>query len=237
MTIVILNDNYQVIQQNHNTFSIQFPSYSEPIIHSITKNKVLLGTTTTNDFQTLIFKATSVKSFPEFKQELFNVTGKYRMPASLVAKLAADLGGQLEYLINRYNMTIIGMEPKDLIVIDDYKFVYLSGEYLAEINEKNATCMICFPVDVKKIFAAPEFFELKEIPAFIHYKASYFSFGCLLLYSLMENIDFYDKYVKEKDLQQITECLNNLPILGSKLFWLIERCLVLDPKKRSILFI
>jgi len=53
----------------------------------------------------------------------------------------------------------------------------------------------------------------------------------------MENKNFYNKYVKEKDLQKIFEYFNDLPIYQTKLYWLIERCLDLDPEKRSIVFI
>jgi hypothetical protein len=241
MTTIIYNDNYQIIQQKHNIFSINFSIYSESIIQSITKTRLILGTTITNDFQTIIFNANSIKTLPEFKAYLFHINGKSHLPISLVAKLASDIGIQLSYLIQKYNITIIGFNPENIIVIDDSKFIYISSDYFTEINEHNNMCMVSFPIDFNSIFASPELFEIKDIPSFIYYKACYFSYGCLLLYTLLEDNKFYEIYVKESNsllrYQKINEYLNNLSIKNSKLFCLIERCLVLEPENRSILFI
>ena len=240
MTTIISNDNFQIIQQNRNTFSIQFPIYNEPIIQSITKNNIIIGTTVDTDFKILNFKATSVKTLVEFKKDLFFKNGKNHLPIDLAAKLASDLGGQLKYLIEKYNMTIIGIDPENIIVVDESKFMYLSSEYLTEINENNSTCMVSFPILFNNGFFSPELLDLKEIPSFVHYKTSYFSFGCLMLYALIDDTifnKFYNMYIKEKNLQQIENCLNSLSIRGTNLFYFIERSLVLEPKDRSILFL
>jgi len=240
MTTVISNDNFQITQLNHNTFSIQFYIYNEPIIQSIIKNNIIIGTTVDTNFQILNFKATSVKTLKEFKKELFIKNGKNYLPIALAAKLSTHLGSQLKYLINNYSMTIIGIDPKNIIVIDECKFIYLSSEYLTEINENNETCMVSFPIMFDNVLFAPELLNLKEIPSFVHYKSSYFSFGCLLLYALIDDTifnKFYNTYVKEKDLQQIENCLNSLSIRKTNFFYFIERCLVLEPKNRVMLFI
>ena len=246
MTTLLSNDHFQIIQQNQTTFSIEFPIYSETIIQSITKSRILLGTTITNDFHTLIFKASTVKTLPQFKQQLSIANGKATLPIALAAKLAADLGSQLKYMITIFNMTIFGFSPENIIVIDDSKFIYLSSEYLTEINKRNSTIMLCFPIDFKTIFTAPELFQIKEIPSFIHFKVSYYSYGLLLLYALIEDKYFYDNYVRGKENkkekvplrnEKIHEYLQSLSIKETKLFWFIERCLVLEPESRSILFL
>jgi serine/threonine protein kinase len=241
MTLIISKDNFQIIQEKNNTFTIQFSTYnSEAIIHSITKNRIILGATATDNFQTLIFKASSIKSLEQFKEEQFQTTGSHSLPPNLAAKLAADLGRQISYLIGRYNITIIGLAPENIIVVDETKFLYLSGEYMAEINQNNDTVMICFPVDPLAFYVAPELLQVTELPSYVNYKTSYFSFGCLLLYALMENNEFYTEYIKETDTLRhkvIMEYLNRLSIRGTKLYWFIERCLVVEPENRSILFI
>ena len=241
MASIISKDDFQIIQQKNNTFSIQFSSYnSELIIKSITKTRILLGTTSTDNFKTLIFKASSVKSLQQFKEELFQMTGSHSLPPNLAAKLAADLSRQLFYLIEHYHVTIIGVVPENVIVVDDTKFIYLSGEYLAEIDKNNDTVMICFPVEPVAFYTAPELLQVTELPSYVNYKTSYFSFGCLLLYALLENNEFYNEYIKEIDTLRhkvIIEYLNRLSIRGTKLYWFIKRCLVIEPENRSILFI
>jgi len=240
MTSIISKDDFKIIQQEKNTFAIQFPTYSEALIRSITKTRILLGTTSTDNFQTLIFKASTVKSLKQFKEEQFYITGSHSLPPNLAAKLAADLGRQLSYLIEHYSMTIIGFIAENVIVVDETKFIYLSGEYLAEIDKNNDTVMICFPVEPLAFYAAPELLEARELPLYVNYKTSYFSFGCLLLYALMENNEFYNEYIKETDTLRhkvIMDYVNRLSIRGTKLYWFIERCLVIEPENRSILFI
>jgi hypothetical protein len=79
--------------------------------------------------------------------------------------------------------------------------------------------------------------KIKELPSQVHYKTSYFSLGCLLLYaltggsfSLTGGDDFYKDYF-------YNEYLNQLHFKNTKLYWLLSRCLVEDPGKRTILFI
>lgn len=241
MTSIISRDDFQIIQEKNNMFTIQFSGYnSELIINSITKTRILLGTTSTDNFKTLIFKASSVKSLEQFKKELFETTGSHSLSPNLAAKLAADLGRQLNYLISRCNVTIMGFAAENVIVVDDTKFIYLAGDYLAEIDQNNCTVMMCFPIEPYAFYTAPELLQLTELPSYVNYKTCYFSFGCLLLYALSENNEFYTEYIKETDTLRhkiIMEYLNRLSIRRTKLYWFIERCLVVEPENRCILFI
>jgi len=241
MTLIISKDDFKIIQEENNTFAIQFSNYnSEAIIKSITKTRIILGATATDNFQTLIFKASTVKSLQQFKEELFQTTGSHSLPPNLVAKLAADLGRQLSYLEDQYMMTILGFMPENIIVVDETKFIYLSAEYMTEIDQNNDTVMMCFPIEASWFYVAPELLQVRQLPSYVNYKTSYFSFGCLLLYALLENNEFYNEYIKENDTlrhKKIIEYLNRLSIRGTKLYWFIERCLVIEPENRSILFI
>lgn len=241
MTSIISKDDFQIIQEENNTFAIQFSNYnSEAIIKSITKTRIILGATATDNFQTLILKASSVKSLQQFKEELFRITGSHSLPPNLAAKLAADLGRQILYLLEQYYMTIIGVDCENVIVINETNFIYLSCEYLEKIDKNNGTIMVCFPVEPFTFYVAPELLNVTELPSYVNYKTSYFSFGCLLLYALLENNEFYNEYIKENDTlrhKKIIEYLNRLSIRGTKLYWFIERCLVIEPENRSILFI
>ena len=84
--------------------------------------------------------------------------------------------------------------------------------------------------------------RVKEIPSFVNYKVSYFSLGYLILYTLLgddidnDSEDLQEKE-KEKEKDKISHRMTTLSIKNTKLYWLLERCLVEEPKNRSILFI
>ena len=49
--------------------------------------------------------------------------------------------------------------------------------------------------------------------------------------------EFYKDYLKHQKPEKIIEHLNSHPIKGTKLYWLLSRCLVKESKNRSILLI
>ena len=89
-------------------------------------------------------------------------------------------------------------------------------------------------------FFSPEMKRVIKLPAKVHYKTAYFSLGCLLLHALLgeEIFDvFYQEYLLDSEDLVIKKYLDLCPIRETKLYWLICRCLVQEPEKRSILFI
>jgi hypothetical protein len=148
-----------------------------------------------------------------------------------------NLVTQLKYLITHFSQTFLGYSLENLIVIDKHKFVYLCDEFLLDIkndNNDNNDVLISYPFTCDDFFMAPELYCIKEIPSFVSYKVSYFSLGYLILYTLLgDNIDS-----DREDLQdKIKKHLDSLIIKNTKLYWLLERCLVEEPTNRSILFI
>ena len=100
--------------------------------------------------------------------------------------------------------------------------MYLSNEYLKDIDTNEETIMISSPFTSKDFFLSPELLEVKVIPSYINYKTSYFSLGQLIvnLFSEDEN-----------------EILENIHIKNTKLYFSLERMLEKDPTNRSIIFI
>jgi serine/threonine protein kinase len=149
--------------------------------------------------------------------------------------MISSLTQQLSHLITKESQTIIGYAPENIIVLNDNTFAFLDSELVAEIDPvgKEMAIISC-PFKVTDFFASPEILKITELPSYVHYKTSYFSLGCLLLYALTEcREDFYKEYLKDK----LHEYLNGLHFKNTKLYWLLSRCLVEDPEKRSILFI
>ena len=243
MVEVYSNDSLKIIQDKNNKtmYKMEFNYPCPALIRSLTKTHIIQGTIT-DDYTTLRFKALSVKSFPQFIEEQNKVRGSPILSINLAANMISSLTQQLSHLITKESQTIIGYAPENIIVINDQTFAFLDSELIADIDPvgKEMATISC-PFKVTDFFASPEILKITELPSYVHYKTSYFSLGCLLLYALtegrLEEDDFYKEYLKELNCEKIHEYLTGLHFKNTKLYWLLSRCLVEEPKKRSILFI
>ena len=241
MNVIIKNDNFYIAQDqsDNKSFTIFFDSYNEALIKSITKTRIILGATTTEKYRSLTFKASSVLSFFDFQKELERENKSLKLTYNLALKMTHNLVTQLNYLITQFSKTFLGFSPKNLIIIDKSKFIYLCDEFLLDIiknGENGEKILIKSPFTRDDFFLAPELLSIKEIPSFVNYKVSYFSLGYLIMYCLLGDDDFiYSEDLKEKDT--ICHKMTTLSIKNTKLYWLLERCLVEEPRNRSILFI
>ena len=241
MNIIIKTDNFYIGQDqlDNQTFTIFFDSYNEALIKSLSKTRIILGATTTEKYRSLTFKATSVLTFFDFQKELERENKSLKLTYNLALKMTHNLVTQLNYLITQFSKTFLGFSPKNLIIIDKSKFIYLCDEFLLDIiknGENGEKILIKSPFTRDDFFLAPELLSIKEIPTFINYKVSYFSLGYLILYTLLgHDIDSVREDLQEKD--KICHRMKTLIIKNTKLYWLLERCLVEEPKNRSILFI
>jgi hypothetical protein len=235
MVEIYSNDSLKIIQDKNNKtmYKIEFNYPCPALIRSLTKTHIVQGTIT-DDYLTLRFKAVSVKSFPQFIEEQSKVRGSKILSINLAANMISSLSAQLFHLTTKESRMIIGYAPENIIVLNDETFAFLDSELVVEIDPvgKEMATISC-PFNVTDFFASPEILKIKELPSHVHYKTSYFSLGCLLLYALTEGDDFYKEYFKDK----LHEYLNRLHFKNTKLYWLLSRCLVEDPEKRCILFI
>jgi len=231
MKLIIERDDFKITKDstNSNRYSITFAMNSELLIRSISSTKIILGATTSENYDIVSFNATSVESFKQY------LNGLKEMRYDSTLKMVSDLSLQLNYLLKTYKQTFLGYNPDNLIVVDGNKYIYISNEYLLNIDEDEVT--ITSPFSQEDFFMSPELYNVKELPANVHYKTIYFSLGSIIIYGLTGNMDF----LKDEDDKPIYQKLNNtlecLPIRGSKLYWLLKRCLDEEPKRRSIIFI
>ena len=222
-----MTDNWKIIEENNKIFKIIF-SYPNPVlINSLLKTKILQGATSSDNYKMIKFKADSVKSLHQFQVE----TGKSQLHINQVASLIKNLSSQLNYLLKVESHTIIGYNPENIIVINDHIFAFLGGEFISRVS--NNMALISYPFTPHDFFLSPELLKIKTIPSNVHYKTAFFSLGCLALHLLLPDNEFYLKQ-EQIDLEKL---LNSSPIKHTKLYWLLSRCLVLDPENRSILFI
>ena len=229
------NDSLKIIcsSENKYIYRIEFAYPSPILIHSLIKTKLLRGATCTDDYKLLTFKAYSVQMYDKStKKSIYSV-------ANMVATLAA----QMKYMYDTYRVTFIGFNTEKIIVIDDTKFMFLDGDLIKEIDEDTNTVMITEPFNRHEFFFSPEMENITFLPVHIHYKTSYFSLGCLLFYALLTEelaTTFYQDYLSKEKIDDIVNKYLNIHTTSfkeTKLYWLICRCLVEEPQKRSIVFI
>jgi hypothetical protein len=236
MIEIYSNENFKIIQDN-TIFKIIFTKPNKILINSIIKTKLITGTIATEDFKMIKFKANSVKTLKQYKTQMENDVYINKINNNFLSKIVESLSIQLNYLIKFENNTILGYNPESVFVINDCKFIFLNSLLLCEIKKEHI--LISHPFKYNDFFVSPELLKVNCLPTYIHYKTAYFSFALLILYLLISNDDFYIKYLKCENYHKklLLDYLNKRPIINTKIYWLISRCLVEEPEKRSILFI
>lgn len=233
----IYSNDFLKINENKmkSTFTIELPVANKVLINSLIRTKIIQGASVSDDYKELKFRAQSVKSLKQFKEEQSKQTGNKSLSINLAHSMVETLVMQLDYLISVESSTILGYNPENIIVINEKKFAFLGSELITEIDDE--MIQISCPFTPNDFFISPELLNINKLPSYVHYKTSYFSLACLIIYSLSSNDKFYKEYLNDKQPDRIIEFLNNHPIKNTKLYWLLSRCLVEDPKNRSILLI
>jgi hypothetical protein len=161
-------------------------------------------------------------------------------------------------MVRKCSHTFLGYNTENLLVIDGEKVIFLDSSIINEIVEDGCSVAVVSPFEETDFFLSPELKKVKDFPFYIHYKTSYFSLGCLLLKCLLNEetyANFYKEYLttdkeylttdkeylttdKEYlDSEIIKRYMGCCPLKDTKLYWLTLRCLEMEPKKRSILFV
>jgi serine/threonine protein kinase len=220
-SIVIENDEFLITQNKREPtiYTFFFPSFSETLIKSIVSTKLITGATVTDDYMSLSFNATTVKTLKSFL--------KASLPYELVLKIIYQLSTQLKYLIETHNETFIGYNINNVIVIDDTTFVYISNEELCKIEAGQIT--ITYPFSRSDFYMSPDISIIKEIPSNVHYKSVFYSLGCLIVDCLLFN--------HEEEERNPHKILDKVAIKQTKLYYFLKRCLSEEPNNRYLLFI
>jgi len=232
----MLNDNIKITKER-DIYRIAFKTQQYHLINSLLKTRIIKGGSTDETYKNIFFKADKVRTFHQYQHDIKQTHGKKSLLVSDAAKMIRSLVMQLSHLIDKESHTILGYAPEEIIVINDQTFAFLGSELVAKINEVSNMAMISCPYLTTDFFLSPELLAIKELPSFVHYKTAYFSLALLVIYTIMEDNDFYTEYINHKHSEDILKVLNNHPIKNTKLFWLLSRCLVDDAKDRSIILI
>ena len=237
MEIITSNDNLSITKDKQ-LYKIEFKYPAYEIINSLLKTRIIRDGITDDSYKTIKFKVSSVRTLEQYQEYHKKKYGKINFMVHEVAYMVRSLTLQLDYLLTYENSTILGYNPKEIIVIDDEKFAFLGSEIVAKIDtEGSDMAMISCPF-LKDYFFSPEICEIKEIPSYVNFKSCYFSLACLLIYVIEGNDEFYKNYLNEDhNPEKILDPLDNHPIKDTKIYWLICRCLKDDPSERSLIYI
>lgn len=241
MIEIYANDYLNIIEERgKNIFKINFVYQNAVLIESLLKTRIIQGGTSSEDYKILKFKAQTVKTFSQFKDEYKCKRGNSKISINDSLIILTNLSQQLNYIIKMYSKTFIGYSSENIIVINDRQFIYLGCQYLSDIYDNEMTLISC-PFTQNDFFVSPELLNINEIPSYVHYKTSYFSLGLFLLYILTNDDEKYNDYLKEKQqflrFAKIDEWLKTLHVKYTKVYFLLSRSLVEDPSSRNILFI
>jgi hypothetical protein len=230
MALVLVNDNFQISKDPRKAtlFTIDFPIRSESLINSLIMTKQICGSTVSDDYKSIAFNASSIKSFSKYQNELYKIQGTKNMSYENTMILVSCLTKQNHYLIMKESKTFYLYDQTNIIVVDDSKFIYLSNDHLMDI--KGDCIQVNRPFSCIG-FVSPEIIKINSIPSEVNYKIIYYSLAALAVYCLF-NINITNTDI---DLIELNNIL--LPIKGTKLYWLLIRCLDNDVKRRVILYV
>ena len=138
--------------------------------------------------------------------------------------LLADIGNQLRAL-ERFGLAVPSISEHDIVVVNDKRFLYM-GDYMT-LKVTDGSIPIEKPY-TKGEFSSPELLMTTQIPARISSKAQLYSLGALTAWALTGVVPKADG----KDYERVLDRL-----YATKLFWALQRCLVVDPADRYCLII
>ena len=214
------------ISQFNRVFTIELNKGNEALLKSIVQQ--LVGATITNDYKEVRFKASSVKTFPQYRDDLFKLNGVRQLDYETTLRLVFCLSKQLEYCITQYNKAFYLFSPENLIVINGDRFVYCSSEHLIDVNSDNMTVVFTCPFSKTDGFTSPEILAVDTIPSAVDIRSIYYGFGALIVYCFL-NVNI------GKESNDISTILNT--IKGTKLYWFLLRCFERDLTQRCLLYI
>jgi hypothetical protein len=214
------------ISKFNRVFTIRINKENESLIKSISKQ--IAGSTITNDYKDVCFKASSVKTFAQYRDDLFVTNGVRQLDYETTLRLVFCLSKQIDYCIRQYNKAFYAFSPYNLIVVNGDTFVYCSCEHLIDVNPDNMSIVFTCPFSKKDGFTSPEIIAVDTIPTEIDIRSIYYGFGSLIVYCFL-NVNIG----KDGDDTRIN--LNK--IKGTKLYWFLLRCFESDLTNRCLLYI
>lgn len=196
---------------------------NEPLCSSVCALSFLPSVSLSSSRAELSFIANSVCSFCDYIDTQAGHRNKFTYDDGLC--LATTIGNQIFHLENRGH-TLSWIDPKHIIVVDNKYFLYLGDEHVVKLSNKH-TFFITKPIFMlESLYLAPEYKCVRKLPAELPKSAVYYSLAAVIVHSL-----FPDKPIQEFHTNVLA------PILDTKLYWMLLKCLTAEPSERVCLII
>lgn len=137
-----------------------------------------------------------------------------------IVKIIYDLGLIIKTLENK-NKGILCFSIDDIIVVNDETFLFINTNKILSIDN-NKFMTLKQPISLKESFLTPDT-DWNVLPVKTFYTSSYYSFADMIIFIL-----FGEKWDNNINL------LN--PIIKTKLYYFLLRCLEKEPKNRILLY-
>ena len=229
----ISNDDYQIVKNEEKySYSIEFKRPSKSLILSIINTHLILGSTITDNYKTVTFKAITIQTLSEFQKSLEERNNTKMLTHELGLRMVLSLSKQLNYFLTKTKECFFKYDTKNIIVIDEDTFIYVSNDDLMEREKDKEDLIITLPFSTND-YISPELLNIKSIPTKINYKTIYYSLGLLVLNCVSK----YDDYEDDDDIKKsIYNKLEN-SIQKTNLYYFLKRCLNNEIEKRSLIYI
>jgi len=222
-TLFYIKNNYN--SKINNSLSL---FYSISKINIVNSSNIIINDN--NDYS-LIIKASSIKSFTQFKKEQKIKNSNCELNYIMILMLINSLIKQLHYLLEFESKCFYTFVEDNIIVIDDCKFLYLSNEHLKEV--KNNDIYIYSPITKTTGYLSPELKKASSIPIIINYRTIFYSLGLLVITNLCNE----HQEIDENNKNNVQYRVINKIIQDTKLYYFLDRCLQPNPYKRFLLYV
>ena len=190
------------------------------LMESITNTHIFDKTLLINGTQ-LVIPSTNVQNLYD---TIHNNDNSQVKSYSFLLKLLYDLSIQLKYFIETHKKCYIGLSPKDVMIINNSSCFCINKDLLFDIHKNNI--VINNPFEKNGGFFAPEILDIKNIPATVDYKCSYYSLGLIIIYIMNPSEEKCNIDILKKSY-----------LINTDLYYMIRRCLQPDISRRSIIYI
>lgn len=136
-----------------NVYQISFSYSAVQLIKSLLHTNLIRGGAQTDEYyKTIRFRAESVLTLEQFKEQSFCQHGKQQLLVADTAKAIRSLTTQLKYLIEHESCTFIGYNVSNILVINDTEFLFLDNALISSFSRATEQTTITCPYQPYEFF-------------------------------------------------------------------------------------
>jgi len=234
MSTILSNNEFTVLKNEiKDSYSVKFKYPSKDLIYSLIKTKLIIGSTITDDFRTLTFKSLNIQSLKQLQNTLIERNGTKKFSYELSLRMLLSLSKQLSYFLTKTDVCFFKYNPKNVLVIDEEIFLYLSNDDLVKREDEELLIITPF---LWKDYVSPELQSITSIPTKINYKSIIYSLGLLIIDRVLEDELSHILEIAKDDEKILFDEIEK-SIGKTKLFYCLKRCLDKKVENRKVLYI